>query len=1420
MTQKEWRKITDNVNTRELTKFSVWQQPDDEYYDDSDVIIEKFFIKWIHASYLHCSWETETDLMEMVGPTAKQYIKKFRLRAIEGTELFEDLSKGEYFPQSFLIIERVLDIDDPDCPILSVDWENAPLPPSAIQSAEDALVVNKHAVNECVDDIITSENDYYFSDFNDKKRALEEESKEYDEVKPLKKPNKRKKISKKAQLNYLHGDNVWLTIKWEGLAYSEVSFESLTDILARGIEYEQQMRNFVRREQKQLVKQSKKDSFNAKRTLNDSSIIGTTPPLFNNGSILKDFQWEGVRWMLFNLLQNRNCILADEMGLGKTIQSAALLQMLKNCQHSSTITSTSTALASSSSSSTPCHVGPFLIIAPLSTIVNWQREINTWTNLDCILYYGSQEDRDLIRSYEFKFLDKNINGYKIEIIITTPETCVTVDDKTSTNRIRRELSSIDWDLIIVDEAHKLKNYDSKLASTLREEYSFKNCILLTGTPLQNNTEELWNLLNFIAKDDFHDRDEFIQDFGELKTSIQLEQLHKRIKPYLLRREKEFVEKTVPPKEEIVIEVELTVPQKQYYRAIYEQKTGFLYKQGQKDGPSLSNLAMELRKCCNHPFLIKGAALELSKHFINDSQIDILVKTSGKMTLLAKLLPKLFADGHRVLIFSQFRMMLDIIEDYISTLSYQYERIDGSITGKKRQNAIDRFSTNNDVFLMLLSTRAGGVGINLTAADTVIIFDSDWNPQNDIQAQARAHRIGQTKPVTVYRLLTKKTYEMVMFRAASIKLGLDYAVMHNLKGSVEVTLPDASSASSTGKGSRSKSKNSASVLAGISVERAEHVSSLSKKELENLLKHGAYDMFLEEKEGVSETESKLFIESSIEDILQNSSTFLHKENDSNIECTKTGSSVTAATGSNSSSFSFAKASFISAGSTSTENEVAIDDPDFWDKVVGLSVEDQEILAGGKRKCRNNVDNYKEPSDSIRSIYSNYKDAYITDSDNEGDDPAGKEKRKKRRKDEIVPAVFSADNIMSILSAVVGYGYGNWKEVRKASKMYWIDEELAKGARYGLLYLLLASSIQVDSSLSSTPSAPNASEAVSSSGKCSSDSSTENEMDGQNNDDDKEEIKNVTEMEGVLETVPTLATSVSSEDVTAVVQPLSETPIVVVSRVDPATYKYEAKSFIATVNRYRGVKLALSLYLNTKEVAGAEVLSCKLENEVLINFKSFFESKVASVDPSEFVEITPLFIKESYCSFLELDSLLKGDDVEVKVEQLIRDLLNDDLMKSLICHENELSKAQKKAANKAKFSQIEDLFESQLYSLLSLPLSSPPTARAAVAEPVVMEVENDNVETPSTCVEPSLTEKFAGNLEFLKVELEKVPLPSNDAPEWWNYRCDCFTLCKVAQVSVINLTFPSFIHTFFHSLDGLTVKSVLPTCWKLSNKIRNF
>ena len=261
------------------------------------------------------------------------------------------------------------------------------------------------------------------------------------------------------------------------------------------------------------------------------------------------------------------------------------------------------------------------------------------------------------------------------------------------------------------------------------------CLLLTGTPLQNSTEELWALLNFADPVAFADKDAFVEKFGQLKDAKQVSDLHSMLKPYLLRRVKEDVEKSLPPKEETILEVTLTPVQKKYYKAIYEKNTSFLFKGAKpSNAPSLMNVMMELRKCCNHPFLIRGVEDRIlhdaadglkAKKDENGKDIPIdylklfsdqLVNSSGKMSLLAKLLPKLFAGGHKVLIFSQMVRCLDLLEEMLKMQHYKYERLDGSTTASARAAAVDRFHRKScQRFVMLLSTRAGGLGLNLVSA---------------------------------------------------------------------------------------------------------------------------------------------------------------------------------------------------------------------------------------------------------------------------------------------------------------------------------------------------------------------------------------------------------------------------------------------------------------------------------------------------------------------------------------------------------------------------------------------------------------------------------------------------------------------------------------------------------------------------------
>jgi chromodomain-helicase-DNA-binding protein 7 len=381
-----------------------------------------------------------------------------------------------------------------------------------------------------------------------------------------------------------------------------------------------------------------------------------------------------------------------------------------------------------------------LVIAPLSTIPHWQRELESWTDLNGVVFHGNYASRQMIKDIEFShrdFENQERSGLGFEVLITTFD-MIMIDVN--------YLKLIPWKFLIVDEAHRLKSKNSKTFNDLRQ-LKVGGMILMTGTPLQNNMGELFSLLHFLSPNDFYSEKDFLDRFGDVHIHTEkMEDLHKLLLPFLLRRMKDDVESTIPIKEETIVEVELTRLQKQYYKAIHEKNFKFL-SQGvkTKNIPNLLNVMMELRKCCNHPFLIKGAEDSIVRQSNAQTQNNIntlLVLSSGKFVLLDKLLPRLLEEKHKVLIFSQMTKVLDLIQKYLKWKGYTYERIDGGVKSVDRQAAIDRFSKEGSHrFIFLLCTRAGGLGINLTSADTVIIFDSDWNPQNDIQAQARCHRIG-------------------------------------------------------------------------------------------------------------------------------------------------------------------------------------------------------------------------------------------------------------------------------------------------------------------------------------------------------------------------------------------------------------------------------------------------------------------------------------------------------------------------------------------------------------------------------------------------------------------------------------------------------------------------------------------------------
>ncbi|KAG0301848.1 hypothetical protein BGZ98_008006 [Dissophora globulifera] len=595
--------------------------------------------------------------------------------------------------------------------------------------------------------------------------------------------------------------------------------------------------------------------------------ISARQPKLVTGGVLRDYQLAGVEWMVSLYENGLNGILADEMGLGKTLQTISFLAYLRE----------------------KGVWGPFLVVAPLSTLANWVMEFERFVpGIPVELYHGTPDEREHKRNHKLKKLDS-----KFPIVVTSYEIVV---------RDRKFLSRYQWKYIIVDEGHRLKNMDCKLIRELKS-YHSANRMLLTGTPLQNNLSELWSLLNFLLPDIFDDREGFEEWFdfsdinakegqerilGEESQSGIVSSLHHILKPFLLRRVKTDVEHSLPKKKEYLLYAPLTPKQKEWYDAalsrdirnfLIQKKCGFDpanpskledtkaienadaeaaddvtedaielgdldavidAEEGSKEkdakngdaasrrtrgtirsyaeksdkeyfdalesgkqvetkiDPSvlsarevdirkasksvtnmkLMNVVMQLRKVCNHPFLFdwpldpKTNLPVLSEDLLN---------ASGKMLVLNRLLDALFQRGHKVLIFSQFTTMLDIIQDWAEIYkNWVCCRIDGGVPQDERRRQIGEFNKNPELKLFLLSTRAGGLGINLTSADTVIIFDSDWNPQMDLQAQDRVHRIGQTRPVMIYRLVTANTIEGKIIERASSKRKLEKLVIHKGK----------------------------------------------------------------------------------------------------------------------------------------------------------------------------------------------------------------------------------------------------------------------------------------------------------------------------------------------------------------------------------------------------------------------------------------------------------------------------------------------------------------------------------------------------------------------------------------------------------------------------------------------------------------
>ncbi|OAD56154.1 Chromodomain-helicase-DNA-binding protein 1 [Eufriesea mexicana] len=522
--------------------------------------------------------------------------------------------------------------------------------------------------------------------------------------------------------------------KWESLPYADATWEDGALIVKK---WPEKIKEFREREESKRTPSKHCKVLKSRPKFHQ---LKGQPEYMGKGRdlTLRDYQMDGLNWMIHSWCKENSVILADEMGLGKTIQTICFLYYLFHTHQ---------------------LYGPFLLVVPLSTMTSWQREMSQWApDINFVTYLGD------IREYEWCYSSKRL---KFNAILTTYE--IVLKDKAF-------LGALNWAVLLVDEAHRLKNDDSLLYKALAE-FHTNHRLLIT---------------------EFEKEHDNAAQKGYSK-------LHKQLEPFILRRVKKDVEKSLPAKVEQILRVEMTSLQKQYYKWILTKNYNALRKGVKGSTMTFLNIVIELKKCCNHAFLTKPT--ESERRDSNEDYLQQLIRGSGKLVLLDKLLVRLRETGHRVLIFSQMVRMLDILGEYLQKKHFPFQRLDGSIKGELRKQALDHFNADGSQdFCFLLSTRAGGLGINLATADTVIIFDSDWNPQNDLQAQARAHQ------------------EEIVERAKQ-KMVLDHLVIQRMDTTGRTVLDKKNAGTNN--------------------------NPFNKEDLNAILKFGAEDLFKDEEDGDEE-----------------------------------------------------------------------------------------------------------------------------------------------------------------------------------------------------------------------------------------------------------------------------------------------------------------------------------------------------------------------------------------------------------------------------------------------------------------------------------------------------------------------------------------------------------------------------------------
>ena len=662
-------------------------------------------------------------------------------------------------------------------------------------------------------------------------------------------------------------------VKFRGLGYEDVVWEEPPDPEdgERWDDWKVAYEDWVQGHYVKLPNQPKLRAHIAKiKAQNfESRIMMNEQPKTLVGGELMDYQMEGMNWLLYQWHKGHNAILADEMGLGKTIQIIAFLSTLQK-KH---------------------KCWPFLVVVPNSTCANWRREIKLWApSLRVVTYFGSTEARKL--AHQFELFPESNKELACHVVVTSYDAAQDVS-------VQIVLRRIPWAGLIVDEGQRLKNDKNILYSALTSlKAPFK--VLLTGTPLQNNQRELFNLLQFL---DNSINAEALEEQYAVISKDNVAELHELLRPFFLRRTKAQVLKFLPPMAQIIVPVTASALQKELYKSILAKSPDLLRSIIGGDRKAsikgLRNLLMQLRKCLCHPFVYNMEIEErTANHTVSHRR---LVEASSKLQLLEIMLPKLRERGHRVLIFSQFLDMITIVEDFLDGLGLLHQRLDGTMGSLEKQKRIDEFNApDSPLFVLILSTRAGGVGINLATADTVIILDPDFNPHQDIQAISRAHRIGQKKKVLIFQLMTRGTAEEKIMQIGKKKMALDHVLIEQM---------DADDA--------------------------------DNNDLESVLRFGA---------------EALFKDDSAKDIHYDSSSVDKLLDRSHVEYTKTGKDNSAE-----SQFSFARVWANETGTMvdklgTSDDEAKASDPSLWDKILQerkLQAEKEaqqraETLGRGKRQ----------------------------------------------------------------------------------------------------------------------------------------------------------------------------------------------------------------------------------------------------------------------------------------------------------------------------------------------------------------------------------------------------------------------------------------------------------------------------------------